>query len=341
MFHIAYQIPVETQCVLAKRRRPGHDRSMDSCKPTSLRCKNSPLPPSRPKAQRASLLWLDMLLLALLLGGTLWLAARAGAAQGVLPQSWQWQRMADYILWHDAAGWHAGLLLKGLAATLRLGCWSGALALVWGTLLGVWTARGRGPAVFFGHGMVTLLRNTPPLVLLFLLYFFASESLFLGLDRWLRTAPPLLREAISLCFAPSGQVDRMAAAVLTLGLYEGAYVAEIVRAGLQSVPAGQWDAGAALGFSHVQRLRLVIFPQSLPLMLPPLAGQCVSTFKDSALASLISVPELTFQGMEVMSVTRLPFETWAVTGLLYLLVSLACTSVFRQLEKRMRWHRQT
>ena len=293
-------------------------------------------PPRAPARRPPSLLWLDALLLVLLLAGGVWLALRAHAA---LPDQWRWERMAPYLLWRDETGWHAGLFLRGLAATVRLGCWSGLLALALGLSVGIWTARGRGVSVFAGHALVTLIRNTPPLVLLFLLYFFASERLFLGLDHWLRTAPPLLREVISAAFAPPGQVDRMAAAVLTLGLYEGAYVAEIVRAGLQSIPAAQWDAGAALGFSRWQRLRLVIVPQSLPLMLPPLAGQCVSTFKDSALASLISVPELTFQGMEVMSVTRLPFETWIVAGLLYLLVSLACTTLFRRLEAGLRWHR--
>ena len=289
-----------------------------------------------PPQRAPSLLWLDMALLVLLFCAGWWFWREA---QGVLPQSWEWERMGTYLAWRDAEGWHAGLLLKGLFATLRLGLWSGLLALAIGGSLGVWTARGRGPLVPLGHTLVTLLRNTPPLVLLFLLYFFASERLFLGLDQALRTSPPWLREALTLCFAPPGQTDRMAAAVLTLGLYEGAYVAEIVRAGLQSIPRAQWDAGAALGLSRWQRLRLVIAPQSLPLMLPPLAGQCISTFKDSALASLISVPELTFQGMEVMSVTRLPFETWAVTGLLYLLVSLACAAFFRRMEGGLRWHR--
>lgn len=317
----------------------------------------TPLPPSpaknktgvwarssrRGRPSRLRLPWplcLDILLLALLLVAGSWLALRASAA---LPEQWQWERMAPYILWRDESGWHAGLLLRGLAATVRLGCWSGLLALIFGVTVGVWTARvqgNKGRSALVGHALVTLLRNTPPLVLLFLLYFFASERLFMGLDHWLRQAPPLLREMVTLLFAPPGQIDRMAAAVLTLGLYEGAYVAEIVRAGLQSIPSAQWDASAALGFSPLQRLRLVIFPQSLPLILPPLAGQCVSTFKDSALASLISVPELTFQGMEVMSVTRLPFETWVVAGLLYFLISLACTSLFRRVEAGLHWHKK-
>ena len=285
------------------------------------------------RAARRSMPLLDAALLCLLGGGVAWLWRHA---QATLPQQWEWGRVLGYVLWQDASGWHAGLLLQGLASTLRLGCWSGLLALALGTAIGVWTSRSRGPSAALGHMLVTLLRNTPPLVLLFLLYFFAAERLFPGLEQALRQWPPLLREAAALLFAPPAQADRMAAAVLTLGLYEGAYVAEIVRAGLQSVPQGQWDAGAALGFSRGQRLRLIALPQCLPLMLPPLAGQCISTFKDSALASLISVPELTFQSMEVMSVTRLPFEVWIVAGALYLLLSLTCSALFRRLERRLR-----
>lgn len=277
---------------------------------------------------------LDAALLMLLCAATVWFALRARAT---LPQQWEWGRLLEYLLWHDAAGWHAGLLLKGLWTTLRLGLWASVLALMVGFCVGIGSAGRRGWKALPGQVFVTLLRNTPPLVLLFLIYFFASEQLFSGLDEAIRRLPPVWRDTVAFLFAESGQADRMAAAVLTLGFYEGAYVAEIVRAGLESVPRGQWDAGAALGFANGPRLRLIIMPQALPLILPPLAGQCISTFKESALAALISVPELTFQGMEVMSVTRRPFEVWLVVGALYLLLSLVCTAVFRRLERRAAW----
>lgn len=281
-----------------------------------------------------SVLMREGLLLALVLLAC-WLFMRA--AHDTLPQMWEWQRMLGYIAWQDEAGWHAGLLLRGLATTVRLGLWSSFVALVLGCLVGIWTARSKGFGAFCGMALVTLLRNTPPLVLLFLLYFFASERLFAGWDDAVRNLPDSMASLVAVLFAPAGQVDRMAAAVLTLGLYEGAYVSEIVRAGLQSLPRSQWDAAAALGLSRWQRLRFVIAPQALPLMLPPLAGQWVSIFKDSALASLISVPELTFQGMEVMSVSRLPFESWIMVGGMYLLVSLVCVGLFHLWGRRQRW----
>lgn len=288
----------------------------------------------------AFLLWpalaREMLLLACVVGGG-WLFVRE--AQLTLPDMWEWPRMSIYIAWKDADGWHAGLLLRGLATTLRIGLWSGVLALLVGGAVGVWTARTKGWRVLPGMALMTLLRNTPPLIVLFLVYFFASERLLAGLDDVVRNWPVGPRDTVALLFAPVGQIDRMAAAVLTLGLYEGAYVSEIVRAGLQSLPRSQWDAAAALGFSRWQRLRLVLGPQALPLMLPPMAGQCVSIFKDSALASLISVPELTFQGMEIMSVSRLPFESWIMVGGLYLVLSLACVGVFQVWERQLRWRR--
>lgn len=283
---------------------------------------------------RQRVIWPDVVLLALTCAVAAWFVVRA---QEVLPRQWEWGRLLEYLVWHDAAGWHAGLLFKGVCTTLRLGVWAGILAMLVGICVGAGSAGRRGWAALPAQIFVTLLRNTPPLVLLFLIYLFASEQLFGGLNETIRALSPEAREMVAVLFADAGQIDRMAAAVLTLGVYEGAYVAEIVRAGLESVPRGQWDAGAALGFPNGRRLRLIIFPQALPLMLPPLAGQCISTFKESALAALISVPELTFQGMEVMSVTRRPFEAWLVVGLLYLLLSLGCAAVFRHVERRAVW----
>ncbi len=243
-----------------------------------------------------------------------------------------------YITWHDAEGWHTGLLVKGLLSTLRLGLWSCLLALGVGLLLGIYLAtQSQGLMRTLVYSIVIFLRNTPPLVLLFLLYFLTSEQSLTFVVGLVRMAPLPVQELLSVLFAAPEYMDRMLAAVLTLGCYQGAYVAEIVRAGLQSLPQGQWDAAAALGFSRRQQIFMVLLPQALPLMLPPLAGQTISIFKDSALAALISVPELTFQGMEIVAITRLPFEAWTLILLLYLGISLLCTRCFALAEKRLRW----
>ncbi len=268
-----------------------------------------------------------------------WLFYAEKGARSVLPEEWQWERFTSYIGWIDDTGWHNGLLLKGFLHTIRIGFWAGCLALVLGLWLGIrFTVQRRSISNTILYSVVLLLRNTPPLVLLFLLYFLTSENTISLLGDWVRKAPSAVQLFCTLFFASPEQMDRMLAAVLTLGCYQGVYVAEIVRAGLQSLPQGQWDAAAALGFTQRQQIFGVLLPQSLPLLLPPLAGQAVSIFKDSALASLISVPELTFQGMEVMAITRLPFETWILVAFLYFVVSLMCTRVFAYIEGRMHWH---
>jgi len=106
-------------------------------------------------------------------------------------------------------------------------------------------------------------------------------------------------------------------AVLTLSIFEGAYITEIVRAGIQSIDRGQREAAAALGFTRWQRLRHVILPQAVQRILPPLGGQFISTIKDSAIVSAISIQELTFRGMELMSATYLTFETWITISGMY------------------------
>ncbi len=262
----------------------------------------------------------------------------AAQARHVVPQEWHWERLLVYLVFEDAEGWHFGLLLKGLISTIKLGIWSGILALTLGGVAGIYLAS--APRTLTAHALSSFfifLRNTPPLVLLFLLYFVTSAQLFSALDLWARSAPMWLQNLLSVAFADPSALDKMLAAVLTLGCYQGAYVAEIVRAGLQALPHGQWDAGAALGFSPLQCFFLVLLPQSLPLILPPMAGQCISIFKDSALASLISVPELTFQGMEIMAISRLPFETWFLVALLYFFLSFVCARIFWRMEKSLVW----
>lgn len=280
----------------------------------------------------------DLVILLIAVGFGIWFLWRALSTTA---HSWDWSALWPYIIYTSPDGqWKLGLLLKGLLTTVRLGLWSLVLAFVIGGLVGALSARKRGLAILPAHVYITLVRNTPPLVLLFLVYFFAG-TLFtaplLDVESFIYTLPLALQELFYTLVAPQGQLDRMVAAVLTLGLYEGAYVAEIVRAGIESVPRAQWEASASQGMTSWQQRLYIIAPQALRLMLPALAGQSLSTFKDTALASLVSLPELTFQSLEVMAVSRITFELWLVTAALYLLLSLLCTLSARALERRQRW----
>lgn len=268
----------------------------------------------------------------------LWFLGRAVA---VTQHHWDWAAMAPYILTRDAAGhWQAGALLRGLFVTLRLGMWSMLLALVSGGLVGALSAHQRGLAALPATLYINVLRNTPPLVLLFLVFFFAGSFFtepLLHVSSLVEQLPPTARNIFSALLAPPDQLDRMVAAVLTLGLYEGAYVAEIVRSGIESVPKSQWEASASQGLSPWQQHRYIIAPQALRLMLPSLAGQTISTFKETTLASIISLPELTFQSLEIMAVTRMTFELWLTTAAIYLLISYTWSAFGRWLENRQRW----
>lgn len=279
--------------------------------------------------------------IALLLGALafgLWFGWRA---MELTQHQWNWGGMVRYIVMKNAEGeWQAGALLRGLFATLRLGVWAMIVALFSGGVVGVLSVHQKGLKALPAALYINLLRNTPPLVLLFLVFFFAGSFFTEPLLRVSALVEDLPQEAqtiFSVLIAPPDQLDRMVAAVLTLGLYEGAYVAEIVRSSLESVPKNQWEASASQGLSRWQQYRYVIAPQALRLMLPPLTGQTISTFKETTLASIISLPELTFQSLEIMAVTRMTFELWLTTAGIYLLISYTWSGLGHWLEHRARW----
>lgn len=188
----------------------------------------------------------DAVLVVLLLLGACFFLWRS---ETIAAYRWSWPELADFLVRRTPGGYEPGLLIRGLIVTLRLGVWSMALALLIGGVLGALSAGKRGVAALPIQLFVNSVRNIPPLVLLFLLYFFAGNLLPVSdMEQALRSMPPFVRDAVAWGFAPEGQLDRMVAAVLTLGVYEGAYVTEIVRGGIEGVPHGQWEASAALGF---------------------------------------------------------------------------------------------
>jgi polar amino acid transport system permease protein len=181
---------------------------------------------------------------------------------------------------------------------------------------------------------VELSRNLPPLVLIFIFYFFISDQILpaIGLDAMVRGTSPRVQAVLSFLFARPSLFASFISALITLAIYEGAYISEIIRAGIQSIERGQWEAAFALGLNRWQRMRHIILPQAAKRILPPLAGQFISTIKDSAIVSVISIQELTFQGMELMASTYMTFEVWITVTLLYLLLTLGCSLGVARLE---------
>jgi polar amino acid transport system permease protein len=200
-----------------------------------------------------------------------------------------------------------GTLMQGLWLTLEIS----ALSLVFAMLLGVIVGLGRvskNPAAAdLAAFYVEVIRGTPLLVQIFIMYFFIGTVL---------------------------KLSAFAAGIVALSVFTGAYIAEIVRAGIQAVPKGQTEAAQSLGFSGAQTMRHIILPQATRRILPPLAGQFINLIKDSSLVSVMALTDLTKAGREVVSSTFLPFEVWFTVAGMYLVLTGALSFGVRKLEKR-------
>jgi polar amino acid transport system permease protein len=279
--------------------------------------------------------WTDLVVFALLTSLAGFIAYRV---QFVLHYHWNWSVIPRFVLrWDDATrSWVPNLLLQGFVTTLRLTCWGAVIALAGGVALAL--ARiGRKLAMrLLARTYVELVRNIPELVFIFVFYFFVSSEVMplLGLDQALKDASPPALAVVGALFGDPAQFTSFLPAVFAIGLFEAAAVSEIIRAGVQSIGGGQWDAGAALGLSRGRTLRLVVIPQALRRILPPLAGQVIALVKESSLAAIISVPELTFSGNQVAVSTRGMFEIWLTVGAIYLCLCSALSLIFARLEHR-------
>jgi polar amino acid transport system permease protein len=282
---------------------------------------------------------LDVVLAALLLAAAVYFAYRVRVG---LHYRWNWAAIPQYLFRHDAASgrWVPNLLMEGLFTTIRLSVWATVMATIIGTVMGFFRI---SPSLFkrlVGRTYVELIRNTPPLVLIFIFYFFVSGQIMpiLGVDDFVRGLSPGARQVLSFAAAPPAMFTAFLSALITLALFEGSFITEIVRAGIQSIEKGQWEASYALGLSWWQQMRYVILPQAVQRILPPLAGQFISTIKDSAIVSVISVQELTFQGLELMSATYLTFECWITITVLYLVLALSLSLAVERIEIYMHRH---
>ncbi|HDQ40786.1 MAG TPA: amino acid ABC transporter permease [Desulfonatronum sp.] len=280
---------------------------------------------------------LDALLILAIIGFGAYFAWRV---QATLDYHWRWHLLGNYLLrWDEAAGrWVPGLVTQGLLTTIRLSFWTMILATFFGTIMGLARC---GKSLFprmVGWTYVEVVRNVPPLVMIFIFYFFLADQLMslLGLDALLRGLPDGAKEALSWVAAPVERMPNFLAALLTLAVYEGAYITEHVRSGIQSVERGQREAAYALGLSPWQQMRHVVLPQALSRIAPPLTGQFIATIKDTAIVSVISVQELTFQGLELMASTYMTFEIMITITALYLVLTLSFSTLARRVERRMR-----
>jgi len=253
---------------------------------------------------------------------------------------WNWSVIPQYFWRFDPQrdAWVSNLLMQGFFTTLRLSIWATLLGSFLGAGAGLFRVSGSLFKRLTGGGYVECVRNLPPLVLIFIFYYFVSNQIMpaLHVDEFARSRSGAVRGVMTLCFAPPERFAAFASAVITLALYEGAYITEIVRAGIQSIEKGQWEAAASLGMPWWTQMRHVILPQAVQRIVPPLAGQFISSIKDSAIVSVISIEDLTFQGMELMAATYLTFEVWITITAMYLVLTLTCSLAARRIESRLR-----
>ncbi|PHR25986.1 MAG: ABC transporter permease [Desulfotalea sp.] len=203
--------------------------------------------------------------------------------------------------------WRLGPLMMGLWTTL----WLSAISSVFALVLGLLTGLARISKNFTVRGLATIyvecIRGTPLLVQIFLAYFFLGTVF---------------------------DLSRNVCGIGALSLFAGAYVAEIVRAGIQAIPKGQGEAARSLGMNSFQTMVEVILPQALKKILPPLSGQFISLIKDSSLVSVIAITDLTKSGREIITSTFATFEIWLVIAVMYLLVTSILSQIVYYMERR-------
>ncbi|MBU1342456.1 MAG: amino acid ABC transporter permease [Proteobacteria bacterium] len=255
-----------------------------------------------------------------------------------LDYKWEWEAIPSYFFFLDAVTGKikANIFIKGFITTVKLSVWSTLLGFLMGTVSGIMGAKGSFEQRFVSRIYVETIRNIPSLVLVIIFYYFISSQFLdaLYLDRWLRGTSNTIQQITRFLFAGPDQINSFISAVMALGIYEGAYVSEIVRGGIISVPDGQWEASWSIGLSRQKTFLLVILPQTFRRVAFPLAGQFISTIKDSAIVSVISVQELTFQGMELMSATFLTFEIWITITVLYFILTFSLSRSVAFLERK-------
>ena len=280
--------------------------------------------------------WLDFIIIALMLGLVAYVYYRVDT---VLHYNWDWSFLPQYLLrWDEQQQhWVANILLQGLLTTLRLAFWSMLLAAFIGTLMGVMRTAKRLLPRLISRVYVELIRNIPPLVFIFIFYFFISGQLMplLGIEDFIRSASPDTLNVLGWLFGPPELLENVLSGIICLALFEGAYVTEIVRAGIQAIPHGQREAGLSIGLSRWSVMRYVVLPQAIQKVVPPLANQFITLIKDSSIVSLISIQELTFLGTEVSVSTGRVFETWIAVAGLYFMICYALALLFGRLEKRL------
>ena len=209
----------------------------------------------------------------------------------------------------SSTSWQPGPVMNGLFTTLKVS----GLAFVIAFILASFLAFMRISNYHFLKDIATfyiaVIRGTPLLVQIFIFYFI-----------------------IATIFS----IERFYAGAISLGLFYGAYIAEVLRGAIQSIDKGQTEAAKSLGMNYVQTMANIVMPQALKRALPTLVGETIALVKDSSLVSVISITDLTKVGREIVANTFSPFETWLVVAMIYFAITFSLSIIGRKLENKMK-----
>lgn len=218
-----------------------------------------------------------------------------------LQYHWGWESVYAYRK-KFVNGWLMTLAISGAALLLSL-------------FIGLCTALAQRsrllPLRYLGRIYVETIRGTPLLVQILVFFYVVADAFGVG--------------------------DRYVVGVVTLSLFAGAYISEMIRAGIESVGDSQLESARAIGLTRVQIYRYVVFPQAFRQTLPPLAGQFASIVKDSSLLSIIAVSEFTLNAQEVNAFTYSTLESYLPLAVGYLVITLPISLLSRRLEKKFRY----
>ena len=228
---------------------------------------------------------------------------------------WHWESIPDMLFYYGpksaddpTSRFRMGILMIGFILTLKISVASIFFAIIIGTVVGIARLSHEPVTRALSLGYVELIRNTPLLVQIYIIYFFVGSML---------------------------RLSALAAGTAALSIFAGAYVAEIVRAGIQSIHKGQMEAAKSLGMSYAEAMRHIILPQAFKRIIPPLAGQFISLIKDSSLVSVIALADLMFQGQQAVARTYHAFEIYFTVALLYLVMTFTLSMATQYVERRL------
>jgi len=220
--------------------------------------------------------------------------------------------MENVMITQEFISYYLPFLLKGTIVSLKIAFFGCLLGICIGTILAAFFSKGSFIAKIFAHIYVTIIRGTPMLIQIAATYFMLKQ---IGIN-----------------------ISPFWSAIFSIGCNSGAYVSQIILSGINSIPAGQSEASQVLGFSKYQTLRYIILPQAINSVIPSLGNEFVTLIKDSSLASIIGVYELSKQGEIIMSKTFNAPAVYLMVGCIYLLLTTTLTLLINYLDKKMQTH---